>query len=142
MSNSQDCFSDLKILVVDDDQSTLHLIKRMLHDLGIVTLFTSRNGAEALRLLGSFDGQDLINVVLCDWQMPNMSGIEVLKQIRSCDPDLPFLMITGLADVDSVVEAKAYSVTGYIKKPFSMDELRKKLRIVQRMLKAQDSSAA
>ena len=51
-------------------------------------------------------------------------------------------MITGLADVDSVVEAKAYSVTGYIKKPFSMDELRRKLRIVQRILKVRDSSAA
>lgn len=135
-------FRDLKILVCEDDQNTMLLIKRMLLDLGVVHVFTCRDGAEALQLLGSFEGQDLINLVLCDWKMPNMSGIEVLKQIRSCDPDLPFLMVTGQSDVDSVVEAKAYSVTAYIKKPFSMEELRKKLRIVRRMIRARESSLA
>jgi DNA-binding response OmpR family regulator len=142
MAENQKDFRDLKILVCEDDQNTMLLIKRMLLDLGVVNVFTCRDGAEALQLLGSFDGQDLINLVLCDWKMPNMSGIEVLKQIRTCDPDLPFLMVTGQSDVDSVVEAKAYSVTAYIKKPFSMEELRKKLRIVRRMNQARESSLA
>lgn len=142
MAELQKDFHNLKILVVEDDQNTMLLIKRMLLDLGVVHVYTCRDGAEALKLLGSFDGQDLINLVLCDWKMPNMSGIEVLKQIRTCDPDLPFLMVTGQSDVDSVVEAKAYAVTAYIKKPFSMEELRKKLRIVRRMIKAREATSA
>jgi len=142
MSGKAIKFDQIKVLVVEDDQHTMLLIRRMLLDLGVVNIFEATDGQEALRLLGSFEGQDLINVVLCDWKMPNMSGLDVLKQIRTCDPDLPFLMITGVADVDSVIEAKAYSVTGYIKKPFSMEILRKKLRIVQRMLDARVGSAA
>lgn len=142
MAELQKDFHNLKILVVEDDQNTMLLIKRMLLDLGVVHVYTCRDGVEALKLLGSFDGQDLINLVLCDWKMPNMSGIEVLKQIRTCDPDLPFLMVTGQSDVDSVVEAKAYAVTAYIKKPFSMEELRKKLRIVRRMIKAREATSA
>ncbi len=142
MKDNRDDFKDIKVLVVDDDMSTLNLIRRMLLDLGITNVFTSKNGAEALQLLGSVDGEDFINLVMCDWKMPKMSGIEMLKQVRTCDPDMPFLMITGQADVDSVIEAKAHSVTGYIKKPFSMDELRKKLRIVTRIMKARETSVA
>ncbi len=142
MAEASKSFRDLKIMVVEDDQNTMLLIKRMLLDLGVVHVYTCRDGAEALELLGSFEGQDLINLVLCDWKMPNMTGIEVLKQIRTCDPDLPFLMVTGQSDVDSVIEAKAYAVTAYIKKPFSMEELRKKLRIVQRMQRARESNTA
>ena len=142
MRGNQGKFDRLRVLVVEDDQHTMLLIRRMLLDLGVVNIFAASDGPEALRLLGSFDGRDIIDVVLCDWKMPNMSGLDVLKQIRTCDPDMPFLMITGVADVDSVIEAKAYSVTGYIKKPFSMEILRKKLRIVQRMLDAKENSAA
>jgi CheY-like chemotaxis protein len=142
MSGNQKIFDRIKVLVVEDDQHTMILIRRMLLDLGVVNIFEASDGPEALRLLGSFEGQDLVNVVLCDWKMPNMSGLDVLKQVRTCDPDMPFLMITGVADVDSIIEAKAYSVTGYIKKPFSMEILRKKLRIVQRMLDAKQHSAA
>jgi DNA-binding response OmpR family regulator len=142
MSNNLKDLDQIKILVVEDDQHTMLLIRRMLLDLGVVNIFEASDGKEALRLLGSFDGQDLVNVVLCDWKMPNMTGLDVLKQIRACDDDMPFLMITGVADVDSVIEAKAYSVTGYIKKPFSMEVLRKKLRVVQRMLDARKDTAA
>ena len=133
---------DLKVLLVEDDYNTTNLIRRMLMDLGVANIFCAENGQKALEVLGSFEGQDLVNVVLCDWRMPQMTGIDVLKQIRTCDPDLPFLMITGVADVDSVVEAKAFDVTAYIKKPFSAGELSKKLRIVQRILRARETQAA
>ncbi len=66
--------------------------------------------------------------------MPRMSGLEVLKQIRTCDPDLPFIMVTGNAEQDAVVEAKSLGITGYIKKPFSADQLMKKLALVQRIV--------
>ena len=58
----------------------------------------------------------------------------LLKQLRTCDPDLPFIMITGLANYEAVAEAKSYGVTGYIKKPFSVDQLKKKLGLVSRII--------
>lgn len=125
--------SDLNILVVDDNIGSLNVIRNMLTDMGITQVFTAKDGMEALDFLGAF-GDGMVNVILCDWRMPRLTGLEVLKQVRTCDPDLPFLMITGVADHGSVVEAKSFGVTGYIRKPFSADELRKKLGVVARVL--------
>ena len=124
----------LRILLVEDSAQSMNLTKGMLHDLDIRQIFTAKNGVEALTLLGSFDGEDLIDIVLCDWNMPEMNGMELLRQVRSADPDLLFIMITGEADRGSVVEAKTYGVNGYIKKPFSPDELRKKLDVASRII--------
>lgn len=88
----------------------------------------------ALDFMGFADGDDSVDVILCDWNMPRLSGLELLKQIRTCGPDLPFLMITGNADLEAVVEAKTYGVTGYIRKPFSADQLRKKLNVISRIV--------
>ncbi len=124
----------LRVLLVEDSFQSMNLTKGMLHDLGITQIFTAKNGVEALNLLGTFDGEDFVDVVLCDWNMPEMNGMELLRQVRSCDPDLLFIMITGEADKASVVEAKAFGVNGYIKKPFSSDELRKKLAVATRII--------
>ncbi len=124
----------LRVLLVEDSFQSMNLTKGMLHDLGITQIFTAKNGVEALNLLGTFDGEDFVDVVLCDWNMPEMNGMELLRQVRSCDPDLLFIMITGEADKASVVEAKAFGVNGYIKKPFSSDELRKKLAVAARII--------
>jgi two-component system chemotaxis response regulator CheY len=124
----------LRVLLVEDSFQSMNLTKGMLHDLGITQIFTAKNGVEALNLLGTFDGEDFVDVVLCDWNMPEMTGIELLRQVRSCDPDLLFIMITGEADRSSIVEAKAFGVNGYIKKPFSSDELRKKLDVTARII--------
>jgi len=59
-----------------------------------------------------------------------MTGVELLRQLRTIDPSLPFLMITGRSDVDSVMEAKSSGVTAYIRKPFSSKQLEAKLRII------------
>lgn len=62
--------------------------------------------------------------------MPKMTGVEFLRQLRTVDGDLPFLMVTGRADMESVVEAKSSGVTGYIRKPYSPVQLEAKLRIL------------
>lgn len=124
----------LRILLIDDSVQTLNLAKRMLHDLGITQVFTAKNGAEGLKLLGTFDGENIVDLVLCDWNMPEMNGMELLRQVRSCDPDLMFYMVTGQADRASVAEAKAFGVNGFIKKPFSADELAKKLNVASRVV--------
>ncbi len=67
---------DLNVLVVDDENSVLRLIKMVLADFGVTQVFTAKNGAKALALLGSFDE---IDVVICDWNMPGMSGLNLLQ---------------------------------------------------------------
>ena len=65
--------------------------------------------------------------VICDWNMPGMSGMELFKQVHAREPKLPFLMLTGRADLDSVVAAKKAGVHGYIVKPISPAELKTKI---------------
>lgn len=127
--------SELKILVVEDQNEARSMIRNMLMELGINQVFESSDGREALAFIDS--AFDFVNVIICDWNMPNMNGVEFLRQLRSVDQDIPFLMVTGRIDVDSVVEAKASGVTAYISKPFSPQQLEAKLRIIMhRMAKA------
>ena len=123
---------DLRVLVVEDSFQTIALIRTMLSDFGITQIYTAKDGKEALDFLGTCD--ELIDVVMCDWNMPRMSGLEVLRQVRTVDPDMPFLMVTGAADPDSVLAAKSNGVTAYIAKPFSANILKKKLNVVARLL--------
>ncbi|MCH8997275.1 MAG: response regulator [Proteobacteria bacterium] len=125
---------ELRVLVVEDSFEAMNLVKGMLADLGIHEVYTAKNGMEALDFLGSCD--DLIDVVVCDWNMPRMTGIELLRQLRTVDPDMPFIMVTGAADQRSVIEAKGSGVTAYLVKPYSAKELTKKLALVARMLRA------
>ena len=122
----------LRILLVDDSIETLNLIRSMLQEMGINQVFIAKDGREALDFLGDCD--DLIDLVLCDWNMPRLSGIEVLRQLRTVDPDCPFVMITGAADSDSISKAKTAGVTAYVRKPFSTSELAKKLRVIARLI--------
>lgn len=124
----------MRILLVEDNVQSMNLTKRMLHDLGITQVYTAKDGKEALDLLGTFDGEEIVDLILCDWNMPVVSGIELLSQIRSCDSDILFIMITGQADRTSVIEAKTRGISGYIKKPFSADELRKKIDVAARVI--------
>ncbi len=123
--------SDLKVLAVEDSTEAMNLMRNMLKEIGINQIYTATDGKQALDFLG--ECEDLIDVVIADWHMPRMTGLELLKQLRTVDPELPFLMITGAADFDSVVEAKANAVTGFVKKPYSAVELLKKLKVVARI---------
>lgn len=125
-------FSSLSILVVDDEASVTRLVRMMLKDLGITQVYMSKDGKEALGLLGDF-GDD-IDLVICDWNMPGCSGLELLKQVRTVDPRLPFLMLTARADVSSVKEARDFGVSDYLKKPFSAESLQKKILAQARRL--------
>ena len=123
---------DLRVLVVEDSHEALMVIKNMLQDYGINQVFTAKDGKQALEFLGEWD--NLVDIILCDWNMPNITGLQLLQQLRTVDPDIPFLMITGVADMVSVLEAKSLGVTSYIRKPFSKDELLRKLQVVLRLL--------
>lgn len=124
--------SILNVLVVDDQPATLEIISDMLKSVGINHVTTTSRPGKALNLLRSPEGH-AVDVILCDWSMPGMSGLELLRQVRAVRPELPFFMVTGSADVSSVVAAKDCGVTAYIRKPFSAGELHKKLMPVARL---------
>lgn len=128
---------DLRVLAIDDSLEAVNLIRAMLQELGLNQVFISKDGKDALDFLGACD--DLVNVILCDWNMPRLNGLELLRQVRSVNPDFPFIMVTGAADLNLVKEARANGVTGYILKPFSVRELEKKLRAIARLLASREA---
>jgi len=128
MAEQKTALKDLKVLIVEDQGEARAMIRNMLGEFGITQMFEANDGKEALDFIDS--AFDFIDMIVCDWNMPSMSGVELLRQLRSVDPDMPFLMVTGRGDLESVVEAKSSGVTGYIRKPFSSKELEAKLRII------------
>lgn len=129
MSKSEDSIKSLKVLVVDDQIEIRTMLRGMLSELGITQIFEATDGKEAM--VFTDNAMDMIDVVICDWNMPKLSGIDLLRQMRSVYPDVPFLMITGRSDVESVSMAKASGVTAYIRKPFSPAHLEVKLRVIK-----------
>ena len=117
----------LGVLVVDDQSAFRSTIKKMLKELKIQQVFEAANGREALKLLDS--APEMIDLVLCDWNMPSISGLDLLRQVRSVGLDVPFIMVTGRADRESVLAAKDAGVTAYVSKPFSAAQLEAKIRV-------------
>jgi DNA-binding response OmpR family regulator len=117
---------DLRILVIDDSAEMRRLIGAILRRFGITKITGVRDGNVALQLFAaspvSFD------LIICDWMMPDITGVEVLRTVRQTDPIVPFLMVTGRAEADAVVEAIELGVSGYLKKPFSPRQLENRIR--------------
>ena len=127
IDNSID-FSEVKVLVVDDQNEARSMIKDMLTELGVTQVFEAPDGRQALSFIDT--AFDFVDIIICDWNMPGLTGVELLRQLRTVYADVPFLMITGRSDMASVSEAKACGVTAYISKPFSSIQLEAKLRII------------
>ena len=113
-----------RILVVDDAKFTRDLmVKAVKAEFPSFEVETAQDGRKAQKLIeiGRFD------LVLCDWEMPEMSGIELLTWLReqseNASRDVPFIMVTSLGDKEYVVEAAQHGVTDYITKPFNNDQL-------------------
>ncbi len=124
--------TDMKVLVVDDFSTMRRIIKNLLRDLGFTNIHEADDGSTALPMLrtGNFD------MVISDWNMPGMTGIDLLKAVRS-DPSLqslPFLMVTAESKREQIVEAAQAGVNGYVVKPFTAATLEEKLsRIFERL---------
>ena len=116
----------VNVMIIDDDDITLSLLKHILDGLvsGEVLVFSSSIKAQAFLL--SHDARR-VNLVICDWQMPNVSGIQILETLRSKMPNCPFFMITAKPTSELVLSAKRLEVTNFIAKPFVADDLIHKL---------------
>jgi len=114
----------MKVLVADDSRMMRTVIRRSLETLKVDTILEAADGAEAVTLYQ--DNTD-VDLVLSDWNMPNKTGIEVLREIRAQDSKVPVILITTEADRSRVMEAIEAGVSDYIVKPFDTETLREKL---------------
>jgi two-component system chemotaxis response regulator CheY len=116
----------LKVLVVDDFPTMRRIVKNLLKQLGFENIDEAEDGVQALsKLKGGNYG-----LVVSDWNMPNMEGIDLLRNVRKeAAPlkDVPFLMVTAEAEKEKVIEAIKAGVDNYVVKPFTADILKEKL---------------
>lgn len=122
----------LKILIVEDQPESRMILRDILGDLGIVEIFEADDGRNALHYMGGNN----VDLILCDWNMPVMSGMEFFRALRAKGNGTPFLMITGRSDHHSIMEARSTGVEGYIRKPFSPQQIETRLRILAARMQA------
>ncbi|WP_123289691.1 response regulator [Desulfosoma caldarium] len=115
----------MKVLVVDDFATMRRIVKNILRELDFKDIVEAENGAAAVKILESQE----IDLIVSDWNMPKMNGLELLKWVRANEKtkDLPFLMVTAEAQKENVVEAVKAKVSNYIVKPFTAAVMAEKL---------------
>jgi two-component system, chemotaxis family, chemotaxis protein CheY len=116
---------NMKILVVDDMVTMRRIVKNVLKQLGFPNVDEAENGQEALQKLRA----DVYGFVVSDWNMPVMTGIDMLRAIRADEKlkAIPVLMVTAEAQQSNLVEAVQAGVSNYIVKPFTAETLQEKM---------------
>lgn len=116
---------NMKILVVDDFSTMRRIVKNILRQLGFNNILEADDGSTGLDILQ----KEKIDLIISDWNMPKMTGLELLKTVRSDDAlrDIPFLMVTAEAQQENIIEAVKSGVNNYIVKPFTAETLGKKI---------------
>jgi two-component system, chemotaxis family, chemotaxis protein CheY len=115
----------LRVLVVDDFATIIHIVRKLLSQLGFENVEDARDGEAALAKLR----QRKYDLVICDWNMEPTTGYDLLLKVRA-DRDLaatPFIMITAESKPDNVIAARKAGVSNYIVKPFTADALKEKI---------------
>lgn len=112
----------MKVLVVDDFATMRKIIKNVLKQISIENVLEAENGKHALTVLKN----DAVDLIISDWIMPEMTGIEFLKACKADETikKIPFIMVTAEAQKDNIMEAIKSGVDNYIVKPFTPDKLR------------------
>ncbi|MHB1394012.1 MAG: sigma-54-dependent transcriptional regulator [Clostridia bacterium] len=108
----------ISILIVDDEQNVSQLLKKVLSKQGYVS-YAAASAKEALEIVNTYH----INIVITDIKMPDMSGIELLKEIKALDSSIAVILITAFATLETAVEALKMGARDYITKPFNLDEI-------------------
>lgn len=123
-----DLNTNINVLVIDDFPTMRRIVKNLLKQLGYENVDEAENGAEALKKLKNGNFQ----MVISDWNMPVMEGIELLRQVRNDQQlkDIAFIMVTAEAEKEKVIEAIKSGVDNYIVKPFTGEILKEKIEKV------------
>jgi two-component system, chemotaxis family, chemotaxis protein CheY len=122
--------TSIKILVVDDFATMRRIVKSNLKQMGFSKIFEAEDGVSALEELK----KEKVDLIISDWNMPNMTGLELLKAVRSDEglKQIPFVMVTAEGQQGNVMEAVKAGVTNYVVKPFTPATLEEKLKKVLR----------
>ena len=124
--------SFLRVLVVDDEAAITKLVRMLLADFDVTRVTVAKSGSEAKTFL-EFRA-DEIDVVICDWNMPDLTGLDLLKWVRGTGSRMPFIFLTSRSDLESVRIARDHGVSDYLLKPFKSGQLRQKLILQARNL--------
>ena len=118
--------TSIKILIIDDFATMRRIMKNILKQLGFKNLVEADDGTTALNILES----QKIDLIISDWNMPKMTGLELLKKLRASTEykKTPFLMVTAEAQKQNVIEAVQAGVSNYVVKPFTAEAISDKLK--------------
>jgi len=120
--------TSIKVLVVDDFATMRRIVKGVLKQLGFKDIIEADDGTTALDELK----KENIGLIVSDWNMPKMTGLELLKKVRQDEQlkEIPFIMVTAEGQKENVIEAVKAGVSNYIVKPFTPETLSEKLEKV------------
>lgn len=126
-------FTNVKVLVVDDNQPMINLTKSILQTFGVGQIFTALNGEDAIKKYKETNP----DIIIADWMMKPINGIDMTKKIRSDDqsinPYVPVILMTGFSEKKRVFEARDAGVTEFLVKPFNARDLYRRLvQIIER----------
>ncbi len=116
---------NMNVLVVDDYKTMLRILRNLLNQLSFTNIDEATDGAMALGKLRQSD----FGLIISDWNMEPMTGIQLLREVRADDKlkHIPFIMITAESKSENVISAKEAGVSNYIVKPFNAETLKAKL---------------
>ena len=125
--------TESKILIADDMMVMRRIVKKSLNQMGFNSVQDSKDGEEAWNRLM----EESYDLIISDWNMPKMTGLELLKKVRGHEKygKIPFILLTAEADEAQVAEAQKEGVDAYIKKPFSPEILKEKLEATHEEVK-------
>ena len=120
----------IPILIVDDFSTMRRIVKNCLKQLGFDNVTEADDGQTAWQKLQT--GETEFKLIISDWNMPNMMGIDLLKAVRQDEKykTVPFLMVTAEGQKDNIIEAAKAGVSNYVVKPFTADILEQKLEAI------------
>jgi two-component system chemotaxis response regulator CheY len=119
---------NMKVLIVDDFATMRRILRNILKQIGFTNIIEADDGKSALKELK----KEKIDLILCDWNMPEMPGIELLNKVKSDDElkEIPFVMVTAEAQKENIIQAVKAGVSSYVVKPFTAETISEKLKKV------------
>lgn len=130
-----------KFLIADDSSIQRKIIKLILSELGYTNFVEATDGQAALdAIMNSYNSNKPIQFIICDWEMPNLKGIDLLKTCKDHPVfrRIPFILLTAASAAPQIMQAVAANVSGYIVKPFNAETLRDKIENVYQETKAEN----
>jgi DNA-binding response OmpR family regulator len=124
-------YNNFSVLVIDDDVVVTRIVQQLLSTMGFTQVELTSKAELGLDLILDMhaDGKPF-DLVICDWKMPELTGIQILKKIREQNLKLAFIMLTANTSIDAIKDAGNLGVDAFIAKPFTSDEVMKKVRTV------------